>query len=66
MSIQAVIPAMLLAVVCAANARAEQHEVESLPLFIQAKKADLKRYQFAVDKGATFHLTPDGKSFYLL
>lgn len=41
-------------------------DVEKLPLFIQGKKADAERYQFAVDKKARFLPTPDGKSFYIL
>jgi hypothetical protein len=39
--------------------------VESLPLFKQAQSADAERYQFAVDQGAQFLPTPDGRSFYI-
>ncbi len=39
---------------------------ESLALFKQAKAESLEyQYQFAIDQGATFHTTPDAKSFYL-
>lgn len=41
-------------------------DINSLPLFNQAKAADPERYQFAVDKGAQFIPTSDGKSFYVL
>ena len=39
---------------------------ESLALYQQAKEESrAEQYQFAIDKGATFHTTPDAKSFYL-
>lgn len=39
---------------------------ESLSLFAQGKDTDRQRYQFAVNQGAQFLTTPDGKSFYVL
>ena len=46
--------------------QASENSVENLPLFQQAKKSDERRYQFAIDHGASVHLTPNGKSFYVL
>lgn len=41
-------------------------DVNTLPLFNQAKAADPDRYNFAVEKGAQFIPTSDGRSFYVL
>lgn len=65
MGIRVVFFITLCEIVCTANTCAAQQDVETLPLFQQAKKANPKRHQFAVDQHATFHLTPDGKSFYV-
>lgn len=43
-----------------------QVELSSQPLFQQAIDANPDRYQFAVDKGAQFVPTSDGRSFYVL
>jgi len=43
-----------------------QVDLNLQPLFKQAKEADPDRYRFAVDKGARFVPTPDGRSFYVL
>lgn len=43
-----------------------QVDVTSHPLFKQAIEAVPDRYRFAVDKGAQFVQTSDGKSFYVL
>jgi len=40
--------------------------VEELPLFQQACRANRERYEFALEKGAQFQLTPDGKSFLVI
>ena len=41
-------------------------EVENTLLFQQAKKANIERYNFAVEHNASFYSTPDGKSFYIV
>jgi len=39
---------------------------ESVPLFQKGMKESADRYKFAVQQGAKFITTPDGKSFYVL
>lgn len=41
-------------------------DLDSQPLFKQARQANPERYEFAVEQGAQFAPTPDGKSFYVL
>ncbi|MCX7949905.1 MAG: hypothetical protein N2509_07310 [Treponemataceae bacterium] len=48
------------------NFIAPQVDLHSQPLFRRAKEANPERYRFAVNKGARFVPTPDGRSFYVL
>ena len=60
-------PTVILLAVSALTSLSARAEDASLPPLVeQARKANEKRYQYAVDEGARIEPTKDGKSFYVL
>ncbi len=61
-------PAWILAaaVVLASSLSSLADDPEDHPLLDQARKADERRYQYAVEQGARIEQTSDGRSFYVL
>lgn len=49
----------------ASSQAALSEELSKIPLLAKMAQASPDRYRFAVEKGASFHADPDGKSFYI-